>query len=453
MITQDSWSYISEQDERIQITGSDTLHQVWSILDNQSRIGYKVYLPDGTVIFPETMISNDVWSAYSTSCIVNQDSVALFWREGVPIWYSLRDSAGSGLVAASFLSSDYYVNRPRVEAASDSLGRIHCVFEISAGVCYAVFDPGTGEMLRDTIPESYPEISNICVDGNRVHIFYTTGYDLPAYIQYDLAGTIVIPPVELVQELDFFYPQSSVTVDNDGNFWCFLRYSREGVPGIFLSLVKIDGESGAVLLEQEVETPNQVGWFMNIMPGPGGDTLYLMWLAYFQSDHYVYFSILDKDGNFIEEPYPAYDYSDEEVQNLTCLDATINADGDVYAIWSQGDVQVGGYWIVLGWLDHNWVGVEHSETEPFVTEMGSIHCSSNPFEESVLLTLSGIPATDQLLVFNTSGRLVRTLESSDGSTFLWDGFSSEGEEAPSGLYMVIPEDRSIKISAPVVKLD
>ncbi len=455
MITQDSWSYISEQDERIHVTGSDTLHQVWSILDNESRIGYKVYLPDGTVIFPEAMISNDVWSAYSTSCIVNQDSVALFWREGVPVWYSLRDSAGSGLVPASFLLSDYYVNRPRVEASSDSLGRIHCVFEISAGVCYAVHDPVTGEMYRDTIPGSYPEISNICVDGDRVHIFFTAGYALPAYIQYDLSGSINIPTTILLQGLSDLYPQSSVTVDNDGNFWCFIYYLKQNNSGYVLSVIKVNGESGEVLLEKEIVTPNLGSWFMNIMPGPGGESLYLMWLAFFQSDHYVYFAILDKDGNFTEDPYPAYDYTDEEVQNLFCLNATTNYLGDVFAVWSAyfPEVDPNAYYVVMGWLDHNWVGAEHSETEPFVTETGSIHCSSNPFQESVQLTVSGIPATDQLLVFNTSGRLVRTLESSDGSTFLWDGFSSEGEKAPSGLYMVIPEDRSINISAPVVKLD
>ena len=266
-------------------------------------------------------------------------------------------------------------------------------------------------------------------------------------------GRLFFLQLSLFRILIFLYPQSSVTVDSDGNFWCFLRYSREGVPGIFLSLVKIDGESGAVLLEQEVETPNLVGWFMNIMPGPGGDTLYLMWLAFFQSDHYVYFSIIDKEGNFIEEPYPAYDYSDEEVQNLTCLDATINSDGDVFAVWSQGDVQVGGYWIVMGWLDHNWVGVHESETAPVIPDIPSLTCSSNPFAGSVLFSVEGSSVPEYLLVYDTSGRLVRTLPSSNGNTFLWDGFSSEGVETPAGLYIVVSGDRTSSISTQIVKLD
>ena len=438
MITQDTWSYISLQDECIQVTGPDTLHQVWSVINNEARIGYKVYKPDGTVIFPETMVSSDVWSAFSNCCLLNEDSVALFWREGVPVWYCLRENTGSELVQASLLFPDSYVNRPRVEASSDSLGRIHCVFEISAGVCYAVYGPGTGEMFRDTIPGSDSDVSNICVDGDRVHIYYTAGYAIPAYIQYDLSGNILIPPVELVQYLDFLYPQSSVTVDSDGNFWCFLCYSREGVPGIFLSLVKIDGESGAVLLEREIETPDLGSWFMNIMPGPGGDTLYLMWLAYFQSDHYVYFAILDKNGNFIEEPYPAYDYSDEEVQNLFCLDATTNSLGDVFAVWSAyfPDVDPNAYYVVMGWLDHNWVGVEESKTAPVTPTSLSLTCSANPFEESVIISFEGTQIPEQLMIYDASGRLVRRLLYSGEESFLWDGRDSQGVEAPAGCYTV-----------------
>ena len=436
MITTNQWSDNSEQWERIEVTGTDSLHQVWHDFNNQSRVGYKVFRPDGTVIFPETMVSNDIHASYPTSCMVNQDSVALFWREGAAAWFTLRSNSGSMLIPTTLLFPESYVSRPRVEASSDSLGRIHCVFEISAGVCYAVYDPGSGEMYRDTIPGSYSDVSNICVDGSRVHIFYTAGYDLPAYIQYDFSGNIVIPPVELVQDLDYLAPQSSVAVDNDGNFWCLLNYIVQGAPYPVLHALKIDGESGAVLLEQEVGTPNLVGWFMNIMPGPGGDTLYLMWLAFFQSDHYVYFSIIDKEGNFIEEPYPAYDYSDEEVQNLTCLDATINSDGDVFAIWSQGDVQVGGYWIVMGWLDHNWVGVHESETAPVIPDIPSMTSSSNPFEESVVISFEGAQIPEQLMIYDTSGRLVRRLHYTGEGSFLWDGRNSQGEEVPAGCYTV-----------------
>lgn len=452
MITTDMWSYGSQQRKTIQVTGTDTLHQTWQRFNQESRVGYKTYLPDGTVLYPETMISNQVWSGFPTSCLVNKDSVAVFWREGAPAWYCVRDSSGSELVSTSLLVPDSYVSRPRVEASSDSLGRIHVSFEISDGVCYAVFEPGVGEVFRDTIPGSLDDISNICVDGNRVHIIYTAGFHLPAYIQYDLGGSIVIPPVELVQGLDFLAHESSVTVDGDGNFWCFFYYSREGVTGYVLSLVKVDSETGDVLVLKEIETPNLGAGYINILPGPGGDTLYLMWLAYWQSDHYVYFAIIDKDGNFIEEPYAAYDYSDEDVQQIASLEAATNDDGDLFTIWSEGDVEVGGYWIVMGWFDHDWVAVEESSTVPVEIETFVLQSSANPFMESVTFTANGTVVPDQLVVYDFTGRIVRTISLISGNSFLWDGCDSEGNELPAGAYSIRGTSACNTATIQVVKL-
>jgi len=452
IITEDMWSYISQQHESIQATGTDTLHQVWHSFNQENRVGYKAYLPDGTIVFPETMVSNQVWSASPTSCLVNEDSVVLFWREGAPAWYTVRGSSGAELVPTSLLIPDSYVNRPQVHASADSLGRIHASFEISCGVCYAVFEPGVGEVFRDTVLGSLDDISNICVDGNRVHIFYTAGFDLPAYIQYDLEGNIVIPPVELVQGLDFLALESSVTVDSDNNFCCFLRYSREGVPYQVLSFIKVDSETGDVLVLKEIETPNLGAGYINILPGPGGDTLYLLWRAYWQSDHYIYFAIIDKDGNFIEEPYAAYDYSDEEVQQLASLEAAVNDDGDVFAIWSQGDVEVGGYWIVMGWFDHNWVSNEETTAVTVVTEPFSLAASSNPFTESVTVTVAGSEVPPELVVYDITGRAVRRLTGVGDGSFFWDGCDSEGNELPAGAYNISGSCAGVTAATIVVKL-
>ncbi len=454
IITTDMWSYSSQQDKSIQVTGTDTLHQAWNRFNQESRIGYKVYLPDGTVLFPETMVSNDVGSTYTTGCLVNEDSVALFWRVGAPAWYTIRDSSGAELVPTSLLIPDSYVSRPRVEASSDSLGRIHTSFEISDGVCYAVFEPGLGEVFRDTVPGSLDDISNICVDGNRVHIIFTADFDLPAYIQYDLEGNIVIPPVELVQGLADLYPMSSVTVDGNGNFWCFLYYATGGATSYVLSTVKVDSETGDVLVIKEIETPNLCAWFMNILPGPDGDTLYLMWLAFWQSDHYVCFAIIDKDGNFIEEPYAAYDYSDEEVQQLASLEAVTNDDGDVFAIWSTyfPEVHPNAYYIVMGWFDHNWVAVEESTSEPVDVEPFVLQSSTNPFTESVTITVQGAIIPDQLLVYDFTGRLVRTISLISGNAFLWDGCDSEGNELPAGAYTIHGTSACNTATIQVVKL-
>jgi len=341
-----------------------------------------------------------------------------------------------------------------VEASSDSLGRIHASFEISDGVCYAVFEPGVGEVFRDTIPGSLDDISNICVDGNRVHIIYTAGFDLPAYIQYDLEGNIVIPPVELVQGLDFFTHWSSVTVDGDGNFCCFLRYSRVGVTGCVLSFIKVDSETGDVLVLKEIETPGLISLYQTILPGPGGDTLYLMWLAYWQSDHYVYFAIIDKEGNFIEEPYAAYDYSDEEVQQIASLEAAVNDDGDIFAIWSAyfPEVHPNAYYIVMGWFDHDWVEVEESTSEPVETETFLLQSSSNPFTECVTIAVQGAAVPDQLVVYDFTGRIVRTICRSSGNAFLWDGCGSEGNELPAGAYTIHGTSAGSTATIQVVKL-
>ena len=58
------------------------------------------------------------------------------------------------MVPTSLFQSDAYYNRPNVEVASDSLGRIHAVTEICEGVLYTVTEPGMGEVWRDTIPGS-----------------------------------------------------------------------------------------------------------------------------------------------------------------------------------------------------------------------------------------------------------------------------------------------------------
>ena len=145
----------------IQVSGSDTLHQVWMYLTMKPELDTRCTTRWDCDLSRDDGVQRClVW--LFQKLFVNEDSVALFWREGVPVWYSLRNSVGSELVPACLLFPDSYVNRPNVEASSDSLGRIHCVFEISAGVCYAVYDPGTGEMFRDTIPVVTQRFEPLC---------------------------------------------------------------------------------------------------------------------------------------------------------------------------------------------------------------------------------------------------------------------------------------------------
>jgi hypothetical protein len=451
LITTDMWSYMSGQYKVLQVFGTDTLHQVYNDFNQQTRVGYKVYLADGTVIFPETMISNDAWSGYPTGTLLGGDSIAFFWRQGVPSWYCVRDSVGGEVVPTSPFQSDPYYNRPFVEVASDSLGRIHTVTVIPEGVLYAVSLPGMGEVWRDTVPGSQHETAGIQVDGNRVHIIYRIGYATPMYVQYNLEGNITIPAVTLITGLANLYSLFSMALDGNGDVWYFTKATRSTN---YITLFKVDGATGEVLIsDQEIETPGTSENSLVILPDPSGTKLHLMWIAGDgQGGYWVYHSVIDTDGDFIEVPYSAYDYTDEELQNISTLEATINDLGDVFAIWSQGDVEVGGYWIVMGWFDHNWVGIGEEGTGPIEPGDFRLVYSQNPFTESLTITVEGEPVPGQLAVYDFTGRIVRTIFRNSDNTFLWDGRSSIGEELPAGTYVIQGASAGQLTSVKVVKL-
>lgn len=451
LITIDAWNSSGVMGKTIAVTGCDTLHQFWDHLNQQVRIGYKAYLPDGTVVFPETMVSSDVWSAYPTSMLIHEDSVAGFWRQGAPAWCCVRDSVGGEVVPPGLFQSDAYYNRPNVEVASDSLGRIHAVTVIYEGVLYTVTEPGIGEVWRDTIPGSSNETAQVLVDGNHVHIIYQIPYNKPAYIQYDLEGNITIPPVTLFEGLTYLSTIFTTALDGDGNVWAFFELSQGS---IHLSLFKVDGATGEVLIaDRVVETPEMSTIWQTILQDPSGTKMNLMWIA--QNgipENWVYFAVIDTEGDYIEAPYPAYDYTDEEVQEIYYLDATVNDLGDIYAIWSQADLEVGGFWIVMGWFDHNWVGIGEEETGP--VEPGEFHLvhSQNPFLESITISVEGEPVPGQLAVYDLTGRIVRTIFRSGEDTFPWDGCSADGDALPAGTYIVEGASAGRLASVTVVKL-
>ena len=452
LIVNDLWSY-GFQYKTIEVSDS-LIHQTWDHFNQDTRVGYKVYLSDGTLIYPETMISNDQWSGYTTSALVNEDSIAVMWRQGSPAYYTVREHDGEEAVPTSLYIPDPWVNSPSVHSSSDSLGRIHSVFEVwdgaSARVCYGVFEPGVGEMWRDTIPGSFGA-SRILVDGNRVHIVFR-GEDLwPDYIQYDLDGNVSVPTVSLVEDIEYFSTSYGLALDGERNLYCLFKLSRGWT---YISLFKLDGMTGDVLIyDKEIWDPLYSSRDQTILPTPSGDRFYFLWIESEQDyPRHIKFAIIDTNGDFIEEPYSAYDYSDEELQNLEVLTATTNEDGDIFAIWNQGDVEVGGYWIVMGWFDHNWVGISEEAEKSVEPYEFTLQPSVNPFSGSVSITVTADPIPGQLVVYDISGHIVRVLYRNGRNSFVWDGCDSEGNELPSGNYIIRGESEYKTSSTTVVKL-
>jgi hypothetical protein len=77
------------------------------------------------------------------------------------------------------------------------------------------------------------------------------------------------------------------------------------------------------------------------------------------------------------------------------------------------------------------------ESDPDRQEQGlSLSPSCNPFSYSVTVTCQGPSLPGQLMVYDITGRLIRSLSDRQGSSFLWDGRDASGAEAPTGTYLI-----------------
>ena len=78
-------------------------------------------------------------------------------------------------------------------------------------------------------------------------------------------------------------------------------------------------------------------------------------------------------------------------------------------------------------------GVEGGEHLPGVP---TLKPSCNPFTSSVTITCESETLPGQLMVYDITGRLIRTLNDPEGSSFLWDGRGCSGGEVPVGAYLI-----------------
>ncbi len=78
-------------------------------------------------------------------------------------------------------------------------------------------------------------------------------------------------------------------------------------------------------------------------------------------------------------------------------------------------------------------GIEGGEPVP---GMLSLHSSANPFSSSITITCEGEALPGQLMVYDITGRLIRSLYDRQDSSFLWDGCDGSGDEVPTGTYLI-----------------
>jgi hypothetical protein len=209
----------------------------------------------------------------------------------------------------------------------------------------------------------------------------------------------------------------------------------------YLAYYRIDRATGELLVDAKViypEPPSADCGLPMILPGSWDTSLNLLWIEQVPGTgdyKLIRHAVIDLSGNFIIELYTAYDYSDDDLQNITYMAATRNEEGDLFISYSEGDISIPGYWIRLGWFDHNYLGVE-DDSSGIAGPVLVLSSSCNPFSSSVTITCSGPSLPGQLMVYDIMGRLIRSLSDREGSSFLWDGRDGSGAEVPTGTYMI-----------------
>jgi len=451
----DHWG--SAQSKELCVTPGDHIHQIWQKFEDSPRVGYNVVLPDGTKLVSDQMISNDVQAGYPEMALLGADSVAMVWQESSHFWFQVRDGDGDTVTP----TTEFPIppsSRVNYDMDCDSLKRIHMVCaQIESTnnefVLYTVHDIDGTLLSADTLPDHSYFNPYIHIDGNRVHIKYES--DNPwrtMYIQYDLNGNIIVGPVFLFDDDLSTGHFTSIQTDVAGDPYILIHKNPDGEPSLF-ALYKLDRETGSILIngvtigqgEYVCQVANDIPVFQ---PMPGDTSFYASWL---RGTLFVDFCIIDQNGDFIEEPYVAYDYSDEEIQQIQYLRGATNEEGDFFLTWSEGDTLVWGYYIVLGLLDFDWVGLGE-ETSAGIQVLSTLYPSENPFSAIVQFTAAGISTGCKLEIFDIFGRRITTLTSS-GELFLWNGLSSSGARVPSGTYFAVLDDGEERSILKVVKLE
>ena len=428
---------------RIQFINRDSqgrFHLVWAGYNDTSRIAYKMFSLDGTSIIPDTMISRNTNSQYLSEVVLG-DSLIVFWREYNPIYYAIRSlEDGSEITPATYLFTTS-TNYPHIRACPDSLGRLHVLYNIGYDVYYAVWTPALGSGF---ITEYEWKVEGahaggvLLVDGNRVHIVVQDSvFHTYEYLQYDLEGNTVIPLTDFTADDITCGRFPELSLDSDGNLMVIHMIARSSQQYRYV-LWKLDKFIGATLVDEKIivigiPPEMDVSPSFILRPLPGSEEFYLCWTdGYFE--HKIFNLLIDGDGNVIVDWQVAYDYSDEDPEDVKAIDGVVDETGNLYIIYAQVETEPQiDYFPTFGWFNHDSLGIE---VEVYTEPTGvSLTASQNPSCGSFQFLLDGADSME-LRVYDITGRMVAGLSVSDGVGY-WQGTGFTGERLPSGVYTVV----------------
>jgi len=442
----------------ITLDNQGRFHLMWEDYKDNARIGYKVFLMDGTTVVPDTMVSRNTNSFYPT-CTYYSDSLFAFWREYDPVYYCIRSlEDGSEITPATHLFTEY-TYYPDIRVCPDSLGRLHTIRNIGQDVYYAAWIPKEGGGFDEEygwfIPNAWVS-AVLLVDGDRVHVVYQTYQDAtPHYLQYDLEGNITVWPYDFTADDFNTYRFPELAVDCNRDLIVVTELDRDGEPPTY-TLWKLDGASGSLLVDEKCLVVSNVpemdiSPFMDMVPYPGSEMFYHVWTdGYYEKK--LWYIFFDNEGEMIVEPTMAYDHSDESPEQLTLPDGEVDDEGNLYVIYGQGEEEpVFGRYPTFGWFDHNYLGIE-GDAEAELPPPIRLAASCNPFSESATIHVEGSPVPGLLEVYDVSGRKVAPLVAGEQGAFTWDGTNTSGEEQPPGTYIIRGASEGRLASISVVKL-
>ncbi len=156
------------------------------------------------------------------------------------------------------------------------------------------------------------------------------------YTQYDLEGNTVV--LCMTHRNDYFWPGIR-TRDRQRRNLLIVALVNDPILGYTCVLWRIHCETGELLTDYKPlilpEPPSMdVGSGFNVSPLPDLNTFYLCWCGY-AAENKMFYKVFDSEGNTVVSWKLAYDYSDEDPEDIGYLDGCSDDEGNLYIIFHR----------------------------------------------------------------------------------------------------------------------